>query len=123
MIGLNFKNITHVDHYHKIHSKLAEVVNFTAKTAWCDFRTRLEVTSIYRDGGGVHGVYRGIDLVPVGRSIDIMEALRNLINCTFDYGKEGLEVCPDIYHGTAPHLHLQVRDSTLRKRYEEEMVD
>ena len=116
MIGLNFKNFDDAFHVHNLHDKLQQVLVYflkDASEAWPD--TTWVVTSVYRKDGGVHQYYRGIDLVPESRQEEIMRMMRLRINETFDYGKEGIEVCPDIHHGTAPHNHLQARDSTQRK--------
>ena len=116
MIGLNFKDFSHVVHVHKLHNKLQEVFTFflhESNKLWPE--TTWVVTSVFRNDGGVHNHYRGIDLVHEDRDIKKMEIMEDIVNNAFDYGKEGLRVCPDIYHGTAPHNHLQVRNSTIRK--------
>jgi hypothetical protein len=116
MIGLNFKDVNHVFHVHRLHLKLQEVFTFflhEADKLWPE--TTWVVTSVFRNDGGVHNHYRGIDLVPEDRDLDKMKTMEDRVNAAFDYGKEGLKVCPDIHHGTAPHNHLQARDSTRRK--------
>ena len=95
---------------------LQKILNFAiheaSKRGW-----GLEVTSVYRDDGGVHSTapIRGIDVVPKDRSEKKMEWLREIVNSTFDYGKGKLQVCPDIDHGTSPHNHLQARNETTRR--------
>jgi len=112
-IGIRFKYFTDAYHLESLHPKLKEVFNFvvyeTDKKGW-----ELEVTSTFRSTGGVHSLYRGLDLVPIDRSIKKMEWIRKLVNDTFDYGKEGIWVCPPVRHGSAPHCHLQTRDETRR---------
>ena len=116
-IGIHFKYFTDAYHLFSLHSQLREVFNFvvyeTHKKGW-----DLEVTSTFRSTGGVHSLFRGIDVVPVDRDIEKMEWIRALVNDTFDYGKEGFEVCVPIRHGSAPHVHLQARDETRRKENE-----
>lgn len=116
MIGLDFKDVNHVFHIHKLHATLQKVLTFLlheTHKAWPE--TTWVVTSVYREDGGVHNYYRGIDLVPQDRDTKKMEIARESINNHFDYGKGKLEVCPPIRHGTAKHCHLQVCDATIRK--------
>lgn len=117
MPSIRFKNFNDVNSMHSLHPRLIEIYNFVVhECAKKDIE--LEVTSTYRPTGGVHSLYRGIDIVPVDRSIEKMEWIRTLVNDTFDYGKEGFEVCVPIRHGTAPHCHLQSRTETKRRENE-----
>jgi len=112
-IGIRFKYFTDAYHLESLHPKLKEVFNFAVheshKKGW-----ELEITSTFRSTGGVHSLHRGLDLVPVDRDIKKMEWIRKLVNDTFEYGKEGFEVCPPVRHGSKPHCHLQARNETRR---------
>ncbi len=112
-IGICFKYFDDAYHLRDLHPKLKEVFNFVVhachKKGW-----GLIITSTFRATGGVHSLYRGIDVVPTDRDTEKMEWIRTLVNDTFDYGKEGFEVCPPIRHGSAPHVHLQSRNETRR---------
>jgi len=112
--SLHFKYFTDAYFMGKLHPKLKEIFNFIVhkaeKEGW-----ELEVTSTYRETGGVHQLYRGIDVVTVDRDTDKMERMRAWVNEEYDYGKDGIEVCPPIRHGSAPHCHLQSRDETTRR--------
>jgi hypothetical protein len=112
-ISIKFKTFADAYDLNDLHPKLKEILNFVIyeadKREW-----ELEITSVYRASGGVHSLFRGVDLVPVDRDVGKMEWIRDKVNENFDYGKEGLEVCPPVRHGTAPHCHLQSRDETRR---------
>jgi len=113
MPSLSFKNFTDAYDLSSLHPKLKKILNFviheTGKKGW-----ELEITSVFRDDGGVHEYYRGVDVVPVDRDESKMEWIRVKVNSTFDYCKGEIEVCPDIHHGTAPHCHLQSWDKTTK---------
>lgn len=113
-----FKNWEDSFHMGRLHPKLRLIVTYMVNRAYTHYGRRMEVTSTFRDDGGVHGTrpkLRGIDLVPEDRDIEIMEKLRVDTNKAWDYGKEPFEVVPPIRHGTAKHLHLQARKETHRK--------
>jgi len=112
-IGIRFKYFDDAYFLKSLHPKLKEIFNFVVYEA--DKKGfEVEVTSVYRSTGGVHSLFRGIDLVPVDRDVEKMEWIRGIANDNFDYGKEGFEVCPPIRHGTGKHNHLQSRDETTR---------
>ena len=122
MISLIFKDWRIAFDFDKINDTLKEVVAFTIQTAEELGISRLVITEIKRDDGGVHSVWRGIDLVPEDRNVDDMNRLRDIINDTWDYGKPGsaLSVCPPLRHGTAPHIHLQVRPNYQTRRTDQD---
>ena len=111
MISIVFKDWRVAFEFAEIDHGLKEVVAFTVQAAEELGISRLVVTEIKRNDGGVHSVWRGIDLVPEDRCVDDMNRLRDVINDAWDYGKpnSSLLVCPPVRHGTAPHIHLQVR--------------
>ena len=87
-------------------------------TFWLELETGLEFTetSTYRIGDpGVHGTLpvRGIDLRCRNRKIG--EAIAKLINSYWEYDKKRPEKQCALYHGKAPHLHLQVHPNTRRR--------
>ncbi len=113
-ISLKFKTYTDAYDLASLHPKLREILNFVIHECSKE-GVDLEITSVRRMDGGVHQYNRGVDVVPVNRSIETMEWIRKKVNENFDYGKGEIEVCPNIYHGSAPHNHLQVRESTRRR--------
>ena len=117
-IELVFKNWEDCFHMGSLHPKLRSIVTFVVNRAHTHYGRRMVVTSTFRDEGGVHGTrpnLRGIDLVPEDRDIEIMEKLRADTNEAWDYGKDPIEVCPPVRHGSAPHCHLQARNETKRR--------
>jgi len=116
MSSISSKDFNDAYFLSSLHPKLKEILNFVIYEWSKEESGDLEITSVYREDGGVHGTapIRGIDLVPVDRNIEKMELIRKFVNDTFDYGKEGIFVCPPVRHGTAPHCHLQSRDETRR---------
>jgi len=112
-ISIKFKTFIDAYYLNDLHPKLKEILNFVVYEAG-QLDWELEITSVYRASGGVHGLFRGVDLVPIDRDVGKMELIRDKVNENFDYGKEGFEVCPPVRHGSAPHNHLQARDETRR---------
>jgi len=110
-----FKNWEDCFYMDKLHSKLRPIVSYLVNLAHTRHGIRLEITSTFRADGGVHSLMRGIDLVPENRDVEVMETLRGEINREWDYGKAGLQVVPPVRHGTAPHIHLQARNETVRR--------
>jgi len=114
MPSIKFKNFNDAFFLAAIRPQLKEVFCFIVEECGKN-DIDLEITSVFRPVGGVHSLYRAVDLVPVDRDIEKMEWIRKLANDNFDYGKEGYEVCPAVRHGTAPHNHLQTRLETQRR--------
>jgi len=112
---LSFKNYRDIYYLKDLHPILTDVLDFCIEYAHNELDVSLEVTSIWRPGSGVHTLYRGIDIVPVDRSVTKMEKIRAAVNNAYDYGKDEFEICPPVRHGTKPHNHLQVRDETKRR--------
>lgn len=119
MADIIFKDWRTAFEFDRLDKKLKQIVAFTVQKA-AEMGARLVVTEIARDDGGVHSTHpcRGIDLVPEDRDLQTMNNIRDEINSEWNYGKENssLEVCPPVRHGTAPHIHLQCRDETSRRR-------
>ena len=90
---------------------LANILDDALSFTWVKFGFGLVVTSVWRPAAssGIHSLYRAIDLQTELLTDFYMNEIRAYINGNWDYGKEGYEVIPDIRHGTAPHIHMQVR--------------
>ena len=110
---LIFKELLDCFDMGELHPRLRPIIVFVANEA-DKIGCRLVVTSVKREDG-IHKLLRAVDLVPEDRDIEVMKKLRLRINRAWDYGKEPYEVVPNIRHGTAPHLHLQVRNETTKK--------
>ena len=96
-----------------LHPKMRPVLEFVMNQA-DQLGVSLVITSVKRDDG-VHKALRGLDLVPEDRDIEVMEKIREKTNDRWDYGKSPYSVVPPIRHGTAPHIHLQVRSETVER--------
>lgn len=87
---------------------------------WMDEKDEdAEITAIWRDDpGSTHYYFRALDLVPATREVAMMEEMRTFLNDTWDYGKGNIQVVPGVRHGTAPHIHIQVRGETHKREKE-----
>ena len=118
MNRLLFKDYADAFPSKNINPTLASIV--LSLLAWIEVNDPDEsivVTSTVRETnqGSTHFWGRAVDLVPFSRDVEKMEKWRNFINDRWDYGKKKIQVVPDVRHGTAPHLHIQVSDGHLTK--------
>jgi len=90
--------------------KILSVINILMWLMWGD---DCVVTSVYRNDVTTHSnppPYRFLDVaIPPIDGIRRAEVIRQVINILFPYGAPGYQTIPEIRHGTAPHLHVQVR--------------
>lgn len=83
--------------------------------AWHCWRDHLVVTRIkeHKNDQSTHFVqekpYRHIDVAILESGIENTETLRGMINALFPYGTKGFSTIPPLEHGTAPHMHTQVK--------------
>lgn len=95
----------------EINPNLRQIVNVVEFLAWEKYRDDLVVTEILRaDQTSVHHYGRGIDIAILKHGgVQGSERLRHAINIMYPYGKEGVVTIPPLRHGTAPHIHIQVK--------------
>ena len=119
------------DKTQKEYGKLS--LRFKRMIEMCAFLTKnlcdddLVVTSIYRMGSGVHGAWRGIDFRIFEKSGEegtyrIAEIMNSIYQ--YDYKRPHMQVAvTELYHGTGPHLHLQIHPNThfLNPDYKEKI--
>lgn len=100
----------------KLDQRLARIVHTMAAIAWFMYRDYLVVTRIYepKDDGSTHhrqgsrGPYRFIDLALLENGDS--ELLRKAINILFPYDvSRSRDTIAPLNHGTAPHMHVQVK--------------
>lgn len=94
----------------KLDIRLKRMVLLTEQLAWWLYLDDIVVTSIVRSTG-THASpppYRFIDLGILERGgMKGSETIRQTLNFLFPRS-DGKPTVPDLRHGTAPHLHLQV---------------
>lgn len=99
----------------RIHPKLRRLVDWVSDYCWQNWMDDIVVTSIFRtdNPSSVHAYGRGIDLATLVRGNS--EELRRIVNDLHPYGDGVHETIPELRHGNAPHLHLQVMDTETRE--------
>jgi len=107
MSQIIFKTWTDCFDMGSLHPMIRPILEFAVELVG----QRLVITSVRRQSG-VHGLLRAVDVVPEDRDIEVMEKIRTEINKRWEYGKKPYQVVPKVRHGTAPHVHIQVRDDT-----------
>lgn len=94
----------------KIDTRLMRILSWVEQTYWWLWLEPLVITEVWRnDPSSTHYYYRAVDIaIPVKAGVKGAELIRELTNKAFPYGKVGFDTVPDIRHGTAPHIHIQV---------------
>lgn len=104
--------------YDKLNAKLRDICHVADTLAVFLFEEQLLVTSIWRKkttDSGLHELYRAIDfrcLQPMERTYRLIDLLNEIY--IYDPARPTMKVAhPNPYHGTAPHIHLQVHPNTV----------
>lgn len=115
-----FKSPHLQNEYNKIPPVLTKIVFVTDFLAQQLFgENGITITSIYRPkttDSGIHSEYRAVDLAIFEKSgQEGTYRMARFINSiwTYDYTRPNMQVAnTTLYHGTAPHLHLQTHSNT-----------
>ena len=94
-----------------VHWKLKEIALDVER----HFNVEFTITSLYRDGDtGVHGTIpvRGLDLSCRDEKMGL--AVEDYVNDTWTYDPARIGKLCCLYHGDAPHLHLQAHPNTVK---------
>lgn len=94
----------------KVDARLRDIITFMEWYAYETWKDDIVITSIYRPKkGSVHALYRGIDIALLVHGDS--EQLRRAVNYKYPYdvARPSLETIPALDHGTAPHIHVQVK--------------
>lgn len=107
----------HETEWEKLAPKCKEVANVMDSLARLLFGQDLLCTSIFRrrtTDSGIHEQYRAIDFAPLHDITDTYRLI-TILNAIYTYDPLRLNmsvVHPNPYHGTAPHIHVQVHANT-----------
>ena len=115
MIRPLFKDKVVQREFAQLDTRLMHVIDFMSEVAWVLWRDILVITSIKRNDGTTHDgpkPYRFIDLAILEHGgVDGTRMLRDMTNTAFPYDtlRPHMETVDKLRHGTAPHMHVQVR--------------
>lgn len=113
---LLFKEGVDSREFSKLDIRLKRIVWCMEEIAKWTSMDDLVVTSIHRNDQSTHRnppPYRFIDIAILENGgMKGSERLRKAINELFPYGVAGYQTVPELRHGNAPHLHIQVRPTT-----------
>lgn len=106
-----FKRPEHQRQYGQLDNRLYAIIEIMKSIAWNKYGDHLVVTSIYRNDHSTHSnpkPYRFIDFAILENG-DLLgsENIRVIINHLFQR-KDSKKTIPELHHGTAPHIHVQV---------------
>ena len=99
----------------QLDSRIYTPIEYMSQMAWLMSEDFLVVTSIKREDSSTHSQkmpYRFIDFAILYHGgIVITEGLRGVVNKRFVYDKKRpkLDTIPELRHGDAPHMHLQIK--------------
>jgi len=115
---IQYGKANHAAEFQRLHPKAREVAHIASMLANILFKERfLTTTSIYRKkttDSGIHEGYRAIDFKPMTNIADTYRLIE-MVNSLFFYDPDrpNIKVAhTNPYHGTAPHIHIQVHDKT-----------
>lgn len=114
---IEYGDVKHSGEFQRLHPKAKEVAYVASFLAKAVFNETLITTSIFRkktSDSGIHEAFRAIDFKPMSH-ITYTYRLIAMLNAIYTYDEDRPDkkvAHTNPFHGTAPHLHIQVHDHT-----------